>query len=215
MRPERFRRLRNVLRRRQPDLTVLMERVNKTHNFSAILRNCDAVGILEAHAALPDRPVPVHHDTSGGVGKWMRVHTHPNGADGVRSLQEQGFRVLAAHRDPGAVDYRQVDYTRPVALLVGAELDGVGEAALAASDATVTIPLEGMVRSLNVSVATALLLFEARRQREAAGMYDECRIPPERYRALLFEWCHPRRARECREQGFPYPELDDEGRIIG
>ena len=191
-----------------------MERVNKTHNFSAILRNCDAVGVLEAHAVLPDRQVPVHHDTSGGAGKWVRVHTHPSGPEAVLNLQAQGFRVLAAHGTREAVNYRDQDYTSPVALLVGAELDGVGEEALTAADGHVAIPLEGMVRSLNVSVATALLLYEARRQREDAGMYRASRLPPERFHALLFEWCHPERARQYRERGEPYPGLGPEGQIL-
>lgn len=191
-----------------------MERVNKTHNFSAILRNCDAVGVLEAHAILPDREVPVHHDTSGGVGKWMQVHTHPDGPTAVRALQQSGFRVVAAHHGSGALDYREVDYTAPTALLVGAELDGVSDATLEAADRQAMIPLEGMARSLNVSVATALLLYEARRQREAAGMYGERRLSPDRYHAILFEWCHPDLAREYRERGQPYPALDEEGAVV-
>ena len=72
MNPARFRRLSLALERRQPDLTVLMERVHKSHNLSAILRNCDAVGVLEVHAVLPPEGLDIHAHTSAGTAKWVR-----------------------------------------------------------------------------------------------------------------------------------------------
>jgi tRNA (guanosine-2'-O-)-methyltransferase len=216
MRPERFRRLREVLDRRQPDLTVLMERVNKPHNFSAILRNCDAAGVLEAHAVPPDRGLDLHREASGGTAKWIRVHRHPDGPTAIRSLQDAGFQVVAAHPGPEAVDFRRVDFRRPTALLMGAELYGLTAEALALSDVTAVIPMMGMVQSLNVSVATALLLYEAFRQREGQGMYGPpSRLPEERYRKILFEWAYPELAHRYRERGLPYPELGEDGAIEG
>ncbi len=216
MRPDRFLKLRRVLDRRQPDLTVLMERVNKTHNFSAVLRNCDAAGVLEAHAVPPDRGLDLHSDTSGGTAKWIRVHRHPDGPSAIRFLQGEGFQVVAAHPGPRAVDFRKVDFTRPTALLMGAELYGVSPEALKLCDVTAVIPMMGMVRSLNVSVAAALLLYEAMRQREIRGMYDPpSRLPAERYAETLFEWAHPELASRCRLRGLPYPELGEEGQIVG
>ncbi|MGD8321527.1 MAG: tRNA (guanosine(18)-2'-O)-methyltransferase TrmH [Gemmatimonadota bacterium] len=214
MRPERFHRLARVLARRQPDLTVLMERVNKSHNFSAILRNCDAAGALEAHAVLPETGLDLHHATSAGTRKWIQVRTHPDVTTAVSHLQERGFRVLAAHPSRGARDFREVDFTRPTALMMGAELHGVSDEGLALADEHVMLPMMGMVHSLNVSVATALLLYEAMRQREAAGLYDARRIPDETYRRMLFEWAHPLVAEVCRRQGRPYPELDEDGQIL-
>jgi len=213
MLPERFQRLCSVLDRRQPDLTVLMERVNKEHNVSAILRNCDAVGVLEAHAVVPDRGLKLHRDTSGGTAKWIRVHRHPDAASAIGALREAGFQLIAAHPSPDAADYRHADYTGPTALLMGAELYGVSDEVLAAADRTVVIPMAGMVRSLNVSVAAALLLFEARRQREAAGMYERSRLDPEVRRTRLFEWAYPKLARRLRDQGLPYPELGPDGEL--
>jgi tRNA (guanosine-2'-O-)-methyltransferase len=215
MQPQRFQRLIRVLDRRQPDLTVLMEQVNKPHNFSAILRSCDAVGVLEAHAVPPARGIILHPETSGGTAKWIRVHAHPDGPSGVRSLQSAGFRVAAADPGPGSVDFRELDYTTPTALLLGAELYGVTDAALALADRRIRIPMVGMARSLNVSVATALILYEAFRQRDAAGFYSTSRLDPERRRRLLFEWTHPEIARILRESGQPYPPLDPDGEIAG
>jgi len=215
MLPERFQRLRSVLDRRQPDLTVLMERVNKAHNLSAILRNCDAVGVLDVHAVYPKRGLKLHRDTSAGTAKWMRMHEHPDGPSAVRSLQEAGFQVVAA--DPGrrSIDFREVDYTGPTALLMGAERFGVTPESLALVNVTVRIPMMGMVRSLNVSVAASLLLYEAFRQRDAAGCYLTPRLDPERRRRLLFEWAYPEIARQLREAGRPYPPLNENGEILG
>jgi tRNA (guanosine-2'-O-)-methyltransferase len=71
----------------------------------------------------------------------------------------------------------------------------------------------GMVRSLNVSVATSLLLFEALRQRQAAGMYARPRLEPARYQQLLFEWCYPRLARRLRDDALPYPPVRGDGSV--
>ena len=214
MRPERFRRLREVLARRQPDLTVLMDRVNKAHNFSAILRNCDAVGVLDAHAVAAEPGMEVHHATSAGTKKWVGVRRHATVVQAIEHLRERGFTILAAHSSEGALDYREADYTRPVAITLGAELEGVSREALERADARVAIPMMGMVHSLNVSVASSLLLFEALRQRAAAGMYERSRLEPEAFEARLFEWAYPTLARSRRAQGRAYPRLDADGRIL-
>jgi len=214
MRPERFRRLREVLSRRQPDLTVLMDRVNKPHNFSAILRNCDAVGVLDVHVVAAGPRLEPHHATSAGTKKWVGVRRHVGVRDAAGHLREKGFQLLAAHPSREALDYREVDYTRPVAITLGAELEGVSEEALALADELVVIPMAGMVHSLNVSVASSLLLFEAFRQRMAAGMYDTSRLDAEAFDVRLFEWAYPILARKRREQGLPYPRLDVDGQIV-
>ena len=215
MTPDRFERIREVLTARQPDLTVLMERVNKTHNFSAILRNCDAVGVLKAHAVVPDRGIDLHHATSAGTAQWVQVRTHQDTASAVRALRDEGFAIVAAHASGDAVDYREVDYTRPIAVMMGAELYGISDEGLASADQHVVVPMRGFVRSLNVSVATALLLFEAHRQRSDAGMYDESRLPKEVFSRLLFEWAYPREARIFQERGEDYPALAEDGSWAG
>jgi tRNA (guanosine-2'-O-)-methyltransferase len=214
MRPERFRRLREVLARRQPDLTVLMDRVSKAHNLSAILRNCDAVGVLEAHAIAAEPGLEVHHATSAGTKKWVAVRRHATVQEAIGHLRERGFFVLAAHPSDDALDYREADYTRSVAITLGTELEGVSPEVLELADAHVAIPMVGMVHSLNVSVASSLLLFEAFRQRDAAGMYEVSRLDPVAFEARLFEWAYPILARSRRERGLPYPRLDTEGQIV-
>ncbi len=214
MRPERFRRLARVLSRRQPDLTVLMDMVNKPHNFSAILRSCDAVGVLEAHVVPPGNGVELHHATSAGTRKWVRVRAHADVRSAAAHLHGTGFRIVAAHPSSEARDFRSLDFTRPTAFLLGAELHGVSPEGLEVADDHVMVPMEGMVHSLNVSVAAALLLYEAQRQRAEAGMYDRCRLDPETFRRTLFAWMHPLVAARLDADGRRYPPLDENGEII-
>lgn len=196
-------------------MTVLMEQVNKAHNFSAILRNCDAVGVVEVHAVPPEKGLPLHHHTSAGTKKWVRVREHPDVAAAVGTLKGRGFRVFAAHPGDEARDYRDIDLTGPTAFMVGAELFGISEQGRALADELVSIPMAGMVRSLNVSVATALLLFEAFRQRDSRDMYDRMRMPRDEADRMLFEWAYPRLSQRLRDKGLPYPELDENGAITG
>lgn len=215
MTPERFRRLRAVLDRRQPDLTVVMENVHKPHNFSAVLRSCDAVGVFETHAVAPAETFRTYRGLSGGTRRYVGVRRWDDLAACFAHLREGGFQVLAAHPAPDAVDFRQLDYTLPTALLLGQELEGVSEQAAGRADRWVVIPMEGMGRSLNVSVAAALLLYQAQHQRQEAGLYDASRLDPEVHRRTLFEWAYPRIAHLCRQHDHPYPQLDEDGEIVG
>jgi tRNA (guanosine-2'-O-)-methyltransferase len=191
-----------------------MDGVHKSHNFSAILRSCDAVGVLDAHVVAPDGAVAVHHATSAGTKKWITVKGHPDVADAAAHLRARGFLLLAAHPSSKALDYRAVDYTVSTALVLGAELHGLSESALALADTHITIPMVGLVHSLNVSVASALVLFEAYRQRAAAGMYERSRLSAEEFSRRLFEWAHPTLARRRREAGRAYPALGPEGDVL-
>ena len=215
MTPHRLQRLREVLARRQPDLTVLMDGVHKKHNVSAVIRSCDAVGVLDAHAVWPGPRLRPHASLAGGSGRWVHVVTHADMSAALTYLHGAGLRIVAAQQGEHAQDYRALDYTQPTAFVLGAELDGLGPVARAHADVHALIPMQGMVGSLNVSVAAALFLFEAQRQRLAAGLYERCRLDPARYDAVLFEWAHPLVAAYCHRHCVPYPPMDEAGTIIG
>ena len=215
--PRRYERLQAVLNCRMGDLTVVLEAVDKPHNLSAILRSCDAVGVLEAHVvSLPGRP-RTFNKTAKGSQKWVPLHPHPSIETCLRGLKDRGFRLYGTHLSVDALDYRQCDFTGPTAFLMGAEKWGMSEEALALVDQPVFIPMRGMVQSLNVSVAAASLLFEALRQRDQAGLLPKAGegIPggEPAYRQLLFEWAYPQVADWCRRQGRPYPALTEQGEI--
>jgi tRNA (guanosine-2'-O-)-methyltransferase len=213
--PRRFERLKGVLNQRMADLSVLLEAVEKPHNLSAILRTCDAVGVLEAHAVCRTGRLPTFNSTAQGSQKWVPLQVHEGVAEAMVALKGQGFRLYGTHLGVEAVDYRTCDFTGPTAFVLGAEKWGLSEEAAGLVDQAVFIPMRGMVQSLNVSVAASALLFEALRQRQAAGLVPERGegVPPARYEEQLFTWAYPQVARWCREQGRPYPALDGEGAI--
>lgn len=211
MTPERWQLLRDRLDRRQPDLTVVLERVHKPHNLAAVVRSADAAGLYEAHIVPGEGGSHISPQTAQGAEKWVRLHRHRDIRLAALPLRERGFTLLAAHLDEGAVDFREVDYTRPTAVIFGAEKQGVSMEAASLADRTIHIPMEGLVQSLNISVACALVLFEAQRQRRAAGLYDRCRLDAGTYEQTLFEWAYPHVARRFRERREPYPALDAEG----
>lgn len=206
-------RVNQVLSQRQPDLTVILDGVHKPHNVAAILRSCDAVGVLEAHIARPRCGFGQHHMTSGGTQKWMLGRHYEQVSEAVTLLRSRGFQVLAANKSPRATSYLERDYTQPTAFLMGAELYGVDREILQQVDGEVFIPMMGMVESLNVSVACAILLSEARRQRMAAGQYSEARLSPDTLSKIRFEWLHPELAAHYRSLNQDYPPLDEEGDV--
>ncbi|MCW8877294.1 MAG: tRNA (guanosine(18)-2'-O)-methyltransferase TrmH [Kangiellaceae bacterium] len=202
-----------LLNRRQKDLTVFMDEVHKPHNLAAIVRTCDAVGIGEVHAVYPEGMLASCHGTAMGSNRWVETHTHDNLKDGVKLLKSQGKKVLAAHFSERAVDFRSIDYAQPTALLVGSEKYGVSEQAAELADEHILVPMLGMVQSLNVSVATAIILYEAQRQREAAGMYANCQIDRDTFERLRFEWLHPEVQKFCIKHQIRYPFINEEGDI--
>lgn len=215
MTPQRFVQLNAVLDRRQPDLTVLMDDVHKSHNLSAIVRTCDAVGVVEVHAVNPTGEVARHDQRAGGSSKWVGLNIHTTVTGVCDQLEAAGFQIVAAHQSAVAVDFRAIDYTRPTALVLGAEKRGVGAVAAARAHRHLVVPMRGQVASLNVSVAAAVILFEAERQRAASGAYDHPRLSPEARARLLFEWAYPRIAELCQARGRPYPALDQHGVLRG
>ena len=213
MTPERLEKLDGVLMRRQPDLTILAENLHKPRNFSAIIRTCDAVGIHEVNVIPGDFHPRRHWHTSSGTEKWMGLRTHKTMGAAARWLKAKGFHLGAAHLSDQACDFREVDYTRPAALLLGTELFGVSDLALDCVDQQISIPMHGMSESLNVSVAAAIVLYEAQRQRQAAGMYASSRMHIATRNQLRFEWLHPTVAEFCQKRNLDYPALDERGNL--
>ncbi len=213
MTERRYRRIREILERRQPDLTILAEDVYKPHNLSAMLRSCDAVGIGTVHAVRPTGGVPTYNATSGSAQKWVALRVHDTLEAALAEVRGQGMQVLAAHFSERAVRYDTVDYTRPTCIVFGNEKEGVTAACAAAVDGHVIIPMLGMVSSLNVSVATAVVLFEAQRQRRRAGHYDRPRLSARERNDQAVRWLYPRQARRFEQRGLPLPQLLPDGRL--
>jgi tRNA (guanosine-2'-O-)-methyltransferase len=176
-----------------------------------MVRNCDAVGINEMHVSPGEDNLRKHWKTSQGAEKWMYIKAHDSTESACQHLKSNGFQLVAAHLSDAAISFRDVDYTQPIALVLGSELFGVSDQTLAYVDQQINIPMMGVTQSLNVSVACAIVLYEAQRQRQAAGMYDHCRLDDETLCQQRFEWLHPVLADYCQRHGLDYPALDESG----
>ncbi len=214
--PRRFEKIKSVLNRRMFNLTILTEEIDKPHNLSAILRTCDAIGILEAHAIFKEGKIPTFNSTAQGSQKWVNLKKHENIEVAIQSLKGRGFKIYGTNLNNKAKDYRQFDYKKPTAFVMGSEKLGLSEKATRLVDESIYIPMRGMVQSLNVSVASAVLLFEALRQREQNGFCPESGegLDKELYTKFLFEWSYPEIASWCKERGLDYPSMNDNGEIL-
>lgn len=214
MTPQRFSKIRQVLNQRQPDLTVITDKVHKGRNLAAIVRTCDAVGIDTVHSVVEEGQYRTYRGTASGSHKWVYTHRYLDLETPIKQLKAQGFQIIAAHVSDTVCDYRQVDYCRPTALLLGTERFGLDEHALAQADQHITIPMLGMVESYNVSVACAIILAEAQLQRTDAGLYAKPRLTAELYASRFFQWAHPKVASYCEKHAYEYPAVDAEGEIV-
>ena len=190
MTPEREERLKNVLYKRQPDLTVVLENVFDPHNISAVMRTCDAVGIQDMYVL--NTKIGKHKKwgarSSSSAAKWLTVHEHSDASACFAELRKKFPLILTTHLSSSAVSLFEIDFTNPVALIFGNEHDGVSEEIRALSDGNFVIPQVGMIRSLNISVACAVSLYEAFRQKQAASHYNKIKLPESDQQALWKIW---------------------------
>jgi tRNA (guanosine-2'-O-)-methyltransferase len=185
----RLARMRTVLARRQPDLTVVIENVHDPHNVSAVLRSCEAVGVPVVHLVYTREERPeLSRISSASASKWLEIVDHPDVAGCYGWLRERGFRIYATHLDASSHELYDLDLARPSALVFGNEQRGVSDEALRLADGSLIIPMMGMVQSLNISVACAVTLYEALRQRRSAGAYDQSKLGAAEIDARLGSW---------------------------
>ena len=214
MTPERYQRITQVLNQRQTDLTVCMDQVNKPHNISAIIRSCEAVGVHRLHMVL-DKAFELRSGTAKGSQHWIDLQQSDDIESTLTGLkQQQGMQVLVTNFSDQAVDFREIDYCKPTAIVVGQEKYGVSSKAIEMADHAIVIPMMGMVQSLNVSVATALILYEAQRQRQLAGLYDRRMLPEETRQTILFSNGYPDLYQHWTLRDLPLPTINPQGEIV-
>lgn len=178
MKPEREAKIRSVIRQSQPDLTVVLENIFDPLNISAVLRSCDAVGVREVFVVytkqyLDKRGLVIGKKTSAGAFKWIDVYVFEDLEECFRRVRQRYGRILATRLGEESRSLYELDLSEPTALLFGNEDEGISAEALALADGNFLIPQAGFTESLNISVACAVSLFEARRQRTAKGYYDD------------------------------------------
>ena len=202
MTPERRERLMGVLNKRQPDLTVVLENVQDPHNISAVMRTCDAVGIQEIYVL--NNKIPRHKKwgarSSSSAAKWLTVHQFSDAAECMAALRKKYDKIMTTHLAADAVSLYDINFTGSVALVFGNEHSGVSEEVRALADGNFIIPQMGIIRSLNISVACAVSIYEALRQKTNAGHYEQRRLPEEQFETLWKEWSSNRPEGEEHQQ---------------
>lgn len=190
MTPERRAKLTGVLSRRQPNLTVVMENVMDPHNISAVMRTCDAVGIQDIY--ILNNKIPPHKKwgakSSSSAAKWLTIHQFTEAADCMAALRSRYSRIYTTHLATDAVGLYDIDFTQSVALVFGNEHAGVSDEIRAMADGNFIIPQMGIIQSLNISVACAVSIYEAFRQKKQAGHYDQPALGTEQMEQLLPLW---------------------------
>jgi tRNA (guanosine-2'-O-)-methyltransferase len=185
-------RLEEVLRKRQPDFTIVIENIWDPHNVSAILRSADAVGIQDVHLLYYIEEAPdfakIGKQSSASAKKWLTFHSYDSVETCFEALRAEGFSIYASHVSEYSMSLHDLDGLKKLALVFGNEHRGVSETACNLADGVFYIPMMGMVESLNASVATAVSLYEIARQRIAAGRYSKSLINEGALQNLLKEW---------------------------
>jgi tRNA (guanosine-2'-O-)-methyltransferase len=190
MTPERELRIRTVLDKRQENLVVVLENVFDPHNISAVMRTCDAVGVQDIYVL--NTRIPRHKKwgakSSSSAASWLTVRQYDDAKECFDAVRRQVDRIYTTHLTGDAVSLYEMKLTGRIALVFGNEHSGVSEEILAFSDGNFVIPQVGVIRSLNISVACAVTLYEAYRQKNAAGQYDLQGLSSDRYQELLSAW---------------------------
>jgi len=176
-----------MLYRRQPTLTVVLENVHDPHNVSAVIRSCDAVGVLDVHLVYTGgQQFPeLGERSSASARKWVRLVKHRSIEDCYAVLRSKQLRIITTCLGQPAQSLYEFDLTEPVAIAFGNEHTGLSRDACVLADANLVIPQMGMVQSLNISVACAVVLFEALRQRLARGLYQRPQLSARQIEELL------------------------------
>jgi tRNA (guanosine-2'-O-)-methyltransferase len=190
MTPERFERLTQVLDKRQNDLTVVLENVFDPHNISAVMRTADAVGVQEVYV-LNSRIGPHKRwgaKSSSSASKWLTINQYTDPATCFTELRRKYDLILTTHLSAEAISLYHIDFSKSTALVFGNEHDGVSEEIRKMADGNFVIPQVGIIRSLNISVACAVSLYEAFRQKNAAGHYDQAKLDKQEYAKIMGDW---------------------------
>ena len=190
MTPERREKLQSVLSKRQNDITIVLENVFDPHNISAVMRTCDAVGVQEVYVL--NTKIPRHKKwgakSSSSAAKWLTVYQFENAEECFSELRKKYSKILTTHLSSDAVNLYEIDLTQPVALVFGNEHSGVSEEIRNLADGNFIIPQAGIIRSLNISVACAVTLYEAYRQKALAGHYDKAKLNGDVLKELMDKW---------------------------
>lgn len=164
---ERMARIEGVLDGRTYNVAAVVEGLVNLGNVSAVMRSAEALGYQPFHVITGDASFKNSPRTSQGAEKWLDVYRWANPSDCAEHLRESGYRIVVTHLDERSVPIDTVDFSKPTAIVFGNERDGVSEEMVELADERIIIPMVGFVQSFNISVAAAVTLYHAYRDRRA------------------------------------------------
>ena len=180
----------SVVNARQKSLRIVLENIHDPHNVSAIFRTCDAVGVLKVSLVYTVEKFPkIGKKSSASAFKRVGKEKYKSVEQCYGSLREEGFKIYASSLSEESVSLYDLDLSEKVAIVLGNEHRGVSDEAANLSDKKFLIPMHGMVQSLNVSVAAAVILYETYRQRCAKGLYKSSEFSGEELESMIDDWC--------------------------
>ena len=186
---KRKERILSVLKRRQKDLTLVLNNIHDPHNVSAILRSCDAFSVFQVQLLYNSQPFPsLGHKSSASAKKWLEIKRYTESQELMQDLRSQRMQTLTAGFGPKAVPVYDWDLTLPTAIILGNEHSGVEQEVISQASGEIYIPMQGMVQSLNVSVAAAIILYEAWRQRLSKNTLEAHSLDPEEIESMYQTW---------------------------
>lgn len=177
MTEERLSKILSVAGNRQRDLGIVLNNVHDPHNLGAVLRTCDSVGIPEVYVlyneeGVGDENLLLGKKAAASARKWVDVYLYKDAAKCFSDVRKKYIRIMGTHLSSSAVSLYDLDFTGSMALVFGNEHSGISDEVLKYLDGNFIIPQVGMVQSLNISVSVAISLYEAYRQRERSGKYN-------------------------------------------
>ncbi len=190
MTPERRHKLLTVLQKRQPNFTVVLENVFDPHNMAAVMRTCNSVGIQDVYiiSSMPPPQKEWGFKSGSSAKKWLTLHNFTNTEECFAQLRDRYDKILTTHLSDNALGLYEIDFTGSIAVVFGNEKSGVSEEARSLADGNFIIPQVGIIRSLNISVACAVTIYEAFRQKQSAGHYNHTHISLPGSKQLLNQW---------------------------
>lgn len=158
--PERKALFNSVLNQRTNHFTVVTEDVYQLHNTSAVIRSCDVFGIQNVHVIEEQKVKKIDREIAMGAQKWVSLNRHNNSLECIEKLRKEGYQIIATSPNAKAIELSEYDITKPAALFLGTEKDGLSQEVFNNADECIKIPMVGFTESLNISVSAAIILQE-------------------------------------------------------
>jgi tRNA (guanosine-2'-O-)-methyltransferase len=186
-------RMREVISNRQYNLTVILENVHDPHNIGAVLRSCDSVGIDEIYVLYTDKRLSkkgleVGVTSSSGSNQWIKVHFYQDVTECFTEVKKKYKTIYGTAIGPKSKSLYDLNLSESCALLFGNEHQGLTLEAMSYVDQNFLIPQYGFVKSLNISGACAVSLYEVLRQRDHSDLYNRSFGDHENDEALMQEF---------------------------